>query len=218
MDTLHVTASADELRARASALTEAGRIGAARPILAAARALSRESPEFALIAARIALASGTWEEALRELDQGIAAAPDHIGLLKCRADVRQRMGDHEGAARDAADAVIADPADHGSKAILGAALLDLGRGIDAVACLREAVAATPNGSAHREALARALERNGDTDAALRVLTEGIVISPNSLALRNNAILLCILDEISDKRPDWPNRLGLVASPTPAPSV
>ncbi len=48
MDTLHVTASADALRNRASALIDAGRIGAARPILAAARALSPESPEFAL--------------------------------------------------------------------------------------------------------------------------------------------------------------------------
>src|ERR1700722_10403832 len=106
MDTLHVTASADALRKRASALLEAGRIGAARPILAAARALSTESPEFALIAARIALGSGTWQAALQELDKGIAIAPDHVGLLKCRADVRRRIGDHEGAARDAADAVI----------------------------------------------------------------------------------------------------------------
>ncbi len=44
MDTLHVTATADALRKRASALLEAGRIGAARPILAAARAMSPESP------------------------------------------------------------------------------------------------------------------------------------------------------------------------------
>jgi predicted TPR repeat methyltransferase len=191
MDTLHVTASAEALRNRASALIEAGRIGAARPILAAARALSPESPEFALLGARIALGSGTWEEARQELDKGIAAAPNHIGLLKCRADVRQRIGDHDGAARDAADAVIADPADPGSKAILGAALLELGRGADAVACLREAVAGTPNGSAYREALARALERIGDFDAALRVLIEGIAMSPNSLPMRNSAILLCI---------------------------
>ena len=111
MDTLQVTASADALRNRASALIDAGRIGAARPILAAARALSPESSEFALLGARIALGAGTWHEALQELDKGIAAAPDHVGLLKCRADVRQRIGDHEGAARDAADAVIADPAD-----------------------------------------------------------------------------------------------------------
>ena len=45
------------------------------------------------------------------------------------------MGDREGAARDAAEAVIADPADPEAKAILGAALLDLGRIADAVACL-----------------------------------------------------------------------------------
>ncbi len=60
-----------------------------------------------------------------------------------------------------------------------------------MACLREAVAGTPNASAYREALARALERIGDSDAALRVLTEGIAMSPNSLPMRNSAILLCI---------------------------
>ncbi len=191
MDTLHVTANADALRNRASALIDAGRIGAARPILAAARALSPESPEFALLGARIALGSGTWEEARRELDKGIVTAPNHVGLLKCRADVRQRIGDHDGAARDAADAVIADPTDPGCKAILGAVLLELGRSADAVACLSEAVAASPHFSAYREALARALERIGDTDAALRVLTDGIAISPNSLPMRNGAIMLCI---------------------------
>jgi predicted TPR repeat methyltransferase len=191
MDSIHVTASADMLRNRASMLTEAGRFGAARPLLAAARALSPELPELNLIAARIALGSSAWDEALLELDNGIANAPAHVGLLKCRADVRQRMGDHDGAARDAAEAVIADPADPAAKAILGVALLDLGRSTDAVACLGEAVAGTPNGSAYREALACALERTGDLDAALRVLTEGIARCPSSLAIRNKAILLCI---------------------------
>ena len=40
MDTIHVTAGADALRDRAAQLIEAGRIGAARPLLAAARALA----------------------------------------------------------------------------------------------------------------------------------------------------------------------------------
>jgi predicted TPR repeat methyltransferase len=191
MDTIHVTANADTLRNRASMLAEAGRFGAARPLLAAARALSPESPELTLIAAQIALGGSAWEEALLELDKGVAGSPAHVGLLKCRADLRQRTGDHEGAARDAAEAVIADPGDPGAKAILGAALLSLGRSADAVACLGEAVVGTSNGSAYREALACALERTGDPDAALRVLTEGIAMSPASLPMRNAAILLCI---------------------------
>jgi predicted TPR repeat methyltransferase len=191
MDSLHVTADADALAERASALVQAGRIGAARPLLAAARALSTETPELALIGARIALGAGTWEDALRELDRGIAISPSHVGLLKCRADVRQRLGDHEGAARDAADAVVADPTDAGAKAALGAALLELGHSVQGLACLHEAVAAKPECPGYREALARALEKIGETDAALRVLTDGIAISPNSLSLRNGAILLCI---------------------------
>jgi predicted TPR repeat methyltransferase len=40
-------------------------------------------------------------------------------------------------------------------------------------------------------LAAALERAGDTDAALRVLTEAIERRPDSLSTRNAAILLCI---------------------------
>ncbi len=86
-----------------------------------------------------------------------------------------------------------------AKAILGAALLELGHGADAVACLREAVAGTPNGSAYREALARALERIGDTDAALRVLTEGIAMSPGQPTHAQQLPFCCAsADEISDQ--------------------
>ena len=145
MDTIHVTADADSLRDRAVRLIDAGRLAAARPLLAAAQLLAPPSPELTLTGARLALGSGAWEQALRELDRGIAAAPTHPGLRKCRADLRQRMGDRDGSARDAAEAVICDPADPQAKAILGAALLDLGRVGDAVACLAEAVAGAPDG-------------------------------------------------------------------------
>jgi predicted TPR repeat methyltransferase/thioredoxin-like negative regulator of GroEL len=191
VDTINVTANADALRNRAAQLIEAGRIAAARPLLAAAQALGAPSPELTLIGARIALASGAWDQALQELDSGIVAAPSHAGLRKCRADVRQRKGDLEGAARDAAEAVIFDPGDPQAKAILGAAMLDLGRVADAVACLREAVADAPRDLDYREALASALEESGDADAALAVLTDGIALCPASVAIHNAAILLCV---------------------------
>jgi predicted TPR repeat methyltransferase/thioredoxin-like negative regulator of GroEL len=191
VDTINVTANADALRNRAAQLIEAGRIAAARPLLAAAQALGAPSPELTLVGARIALASGAWDQALQELDSGIVAAPSHAGLRKCRADVRQRKGDLEGAARDAAEAVIFDPGDPQAKAILGAAMLDLGRVADAVACLREAVADAPRDLDYREALASALEESGDADAALAVLTDGIALCPASVAIHNAAILLCV---------------------------
>ena len=137
------------------------------------------------------MATGAWEKAIEELDSGIAAAPSHAGLRKCRADARQRIGDHEGAARDAAEAVCIEPGDPQAKAILGAAMLGLGRTVDAVACLAEAVAAAPREVGYNEALASALERAGDTDAALRVLADAILACPGAVSVRNAAILLCI---------------------------
>jgi predicted TPR repeat methyltransferase len=191
MDTIHVTADVDTLRGRAARLIDAGRLEAARPLLAAARVMAPPSSELALTGARLALGSGAWDQAMRELDGGIAAAPSHSGLRKCRADLRQRLGDREGSARDAAEAVILDPADPRAKAILGAALLDLGRVGDAVACLAEAVAGAPRELDYREALSSALEKAGDPDTALLVLTDGIDLCPASVAMRNTAILLCV---------------------------
>jgi predicted TPR repeat methyltransferase len=191
MDTIHVTADADGLRGRAARLIDAGRLEAARPLLAAARVLAPPSPELTLIGARLALGSGAWQEAQRELDAGIADAPGHAGLRKCRADLRERLGDREGAARDAAEAVILDPADPQAKAILGVALLRLGFVGDAVSCLAEAVAGSPTDLDYREALSSALEKSGDPETALLVLTDGIDLCPASVAMRNAAILLCV---------------------------
>ncbi len=191
MDTIHATADADALRSRAEQQLQAGRIGAAKPLLAAAQALGPASPDLALIAARIALGSGAIEQAMLELDPAIAAAPSHAGLRKCRAEVRQRTGDSEGAARDAAEAVILDKADPRAKAILGAALLHLGRPADAVACLTDAIAVAPLEADYRETLSAALQQAGDLEAALSALTDGIALCPTSISLRNAAILLCV---------------------------
>jgi predicted TPR repeat methyltransferase/thioredoxin-like negative regulator of GroEL len=191
MDSIHVTADADSLHARAAQLIKAGRFGAAKPLFAAAQALAPPSPELTLTGARIAMGLGAWDEAMIQLDSGIADAPTHAGLRKCRADVRRRMGDREGAARDAAEAVINDPADPKAKAILGSAMLNLDRTADAIACLAEAMRGDPGDIDTRSTLAVALERAGDADAALRVLTEGIAMAPNSVALRNAALLVCI---------------------------
>jgi predicted TPR repeat methyltransferase len=191
MDTMQVTADAATLCDRAADLLDAGRIEVARPLLAAARALAPPSPELTLLGARIAVAGGAWAEAMEQLDDGIDAAPSHAGLRRSRADLRRKMGDPEGAARDAAEAVIFDPSDPRAKAILGEALLAIGQTANAVACLAEAVAGAPADVGYRQTLATALEKAGDTDQALLVLTDGIALSPGTVAIRNAAILLCI---------------------------
>ena len=70
-------------------------------------------------------------------------------------------------------------------------MLDLGRPFDAVACLAEAVASEPADLHYRQALATALEKAGDVDAAHLALTDGIALSPANVPVRNAAILLCI---------------------------
>lgn len=191
MDTINVESYAESLCGRAAELLELGRAGAAKPLVAAAKALSSTNPDVAMVSVRLAISEGDWGRAMLELDESIAEAPEHPGLRKCRAEVRHRLGDAEGAARDAAEAVIFQPRDPHAKAMLGAALLDLGRTADAVACLQEALNTAPAQVVYREVLATALERSGDTDGALKVLKQGIALTPASLALRNAAILLCI---------------------------
>jgi tetratricopeptide (TPR) repeat protein len=191
MDTTFAPADADALCLRAAELIDSGRPGAARPLLAAARALSAADPGLTVVAARLAMLEGDWSQAVAELDAGILATPSHAGLRLARAEVRHRIGDIEGAARDAAEAVIFDPDDPRGKALLGATLLDLGRLDDAVACLREAVAIDPGATVYREVLATAQERTGDTDAALRTLNEAIAQAPAALSPRNAAILISV---------------------------
>ncbi len=183
--------SADLLCQRAAALIDAGRINAARPLLTAVRAIAGGTQACIQLSVRIAAADGDWTRVLTELDTAIDAEPEDIVLRKFRAEARHRTGDVEGAARDAAEAVIIDRHDARAKALLGAALLDLGLLNDAAACLHEAVVMAPTDPLYREALAAALERAEDPDAALEVLTTGIALAPAALSLRNAAILFCL---------------------------
>ncbi len=193
------TMNASMLMTRMGELIDQGRPAAARPLLAAVRSLASPSMGFdpenasrlALLAARLALSEGALDDAEAELDAALITEPCHPGLRKCRAEVRRLLGDTEGAARDAAEAVILDRHDPGAKAILGMLMLDLGRSEEAAACLAEAVRAMPHEAGFREALANARIAAGDMDGALAALLEGIVLTPGATATRNAAILLCI---------------------------
>jgi predicted TPR repeat methyltransferase len=192
MDLLHASPEAETLRLRVARLIDSGRTGAARPLLAAARTLSPDGcPDIALLAARLAWRDGDMGLAMRQLDGAIGACPEHVGLRKARAELHQINDNLDGAARDAAEAVMLDRHDPEAKAILGAAMLDLGRTADAIGCLTEAVAAAPEAAAYREALASALEKAGECDAAVSVLQQGIALAPANVALRNAAALICL---------------------------
>ena len=102
MNLLPATADAAALVQRIAELLDTGRIGTARPLLAAARRMSEPSPGLSQLAARIAFQDGALDQAQRELDEAVTLAPDHPGLRKARADLRRQMGDLDGATRDAA--------------------------------------------------------------------------------------------------------------------
>jgi predicted TPR repeat methyltransferase len=191
MEQLHATADSRALIQRVSHLIQAGETGAARPLLAAVRQLNGPSAGLSHLAALLALRDGAVDEARADLDLAIAETPDHAGLRVCRAELRHRLGDLDGATRDAAEAVVLDRADPVAKALLGALLLELGRAADAVSCLTEALAQRPEDAAFRETLAKAWLYAGDADAALLILRAGIALTPAIVSLRNAAVMLCI---------------------------
>jgi predicted TPR repeat methyltransferase len=191
MDQLQTTANTDALTARISVLIQAGRYAAARPLLAAVRRLAPPSPKLAELAAHLALRDGHLELALQELDAAVVRNPEYASLRKCRSAVRMQMDDREGAAEDAAEAVILDRDDPAAKAVLGVVMLELKRPADAIACLGEAVSSDPINPDYRSGLAAAQEANGDVDAALTTLEAGIAATPGRVELRNAAILLSV---------------------------
>ena len=191
METLQTTTDTGALTARIAALIGAGRPAAARPLLTALRRRSPPSPHLAELATQLALREGRVDIALKEVDEAIERHPDHASLRKCRAEVRMLMNDREGAARDAAEAVILDSCDPAAKALLGVLMLELRRPADAVACLSEAVSNAPSNTAYCQGLAAAQEANGDADAALATLDAGIAAAPARVELRNAAILLSV---------------------------
>lgn len=190
MNVISRAADPDELCRQAISCLDTGRGDVARPILAAARALAPPSPKLILAEVRMALTEKQFHQAVALLDSALLAAPGHLDLRKRRAEVRHSLGDWEGAARDAAEAITLAPADCDCKALLGMALLELGLLPAAIACLREAAAATSN-VRYLEALSRALEAAGDAAAALRVLTDAIARGEAKPSLFNAAIVLNI---------------------------
>jgi predicted TPR repeat methyltransferase len=191
MQKLHAAADAEALTDRVAQLVAAGRIGAARPLLAAAKRLAPGSIRLADISARLALRSNMPGAATAEIDEAVETAPEHAGLRKRRAELRWQAGDIEGAARDAAEAVVLDREDPAAKALLGVLMLELGRTTDALACLTEAFGSAPGNSGFAAALATAHETAGDPDAALAILLRCVEAAPGRIDPRNAAILLCV---------------------------
>ncbi len=168
-----------------------GRIHAARPLIGALRRMGPASAQLAELEARALLVEGNVGAALAELDEGVARDPEAVALRMCRCEARMQAQDVAGAAADAAEAVILDARNPRAKALLGVVMLELGHAADAVACLREAVAAEPAHAAFLKGLALAHERAGDPQAAAATLAAAIERVPGDVSLRTAAIMVAM---------------------------
>jgi predicted TPR repeat methyltransferase len=195
MTTLLATANPDTLASRVQEMIDAGRIGAARPLLAALRRMGSGSDHSKAriggLSARLLAREGRLPEAGAALDDAIALLPEDGNLRKQRAELRLQCDDKIGAVSDAADAVIFDRTDVGAKALLGIVLIELGEYADAIACLTEAVSLQPQRSIFRQALAQAQECAGDRDAATGTLRAAIALAPSMAPLRTALMLLLV---------------------------
>lgn len=178
----------DRLLQQADRFIRTARYGAAHAVLAALRRRAAANPDVAQLNARLALAEGRTGEALAILDGVIATSLPGAKVRLLRAEARINAGDASGAALDAAEAVVLDPADVTAKAILGLALIDLGAFTDAIACLAEAARGAPHMAAAWRGLAEALDRTGDHAAARATLEGGLARLPRDLGLRTATMM------------------------------
>lgn len=184
----HYAPDATALLTRTRSLIDAGRLVAARPLLAALGRLSPSPARLAELTARLALREGRSQETLVILDRAIEQADADSALRKLRADVRMQTGDVPGGAADAAEAVILERTDPEAKALLGVFLIELHRFDEAARCLQEAIADRPSDAAFWLALAEARGRGIDADAQAACLDDAIAANPGHGGLRNAAIL------------------------------
>ena len=179
------------LASAAQSALDGGRLLACRAMIEAARARGNARDAIDELEIRLLLAEGQPATAIDLADRAIAAAPSSWALRCLRADAKLGASDTAGAALDAAEALHLAPTETLPKAVLGAAMLMLGRLADAHACLKEAVAASPRHVGYRLALARTLAGEGEPGLALGLIEEGIAAQPESGPLHIAAMRLCI---------------------------
>ena len=118
---------------------------------------------------RRAFAAGQIQDARRELELAVAAAPTSPGAHVNLAAVLAAAGELDGAIRHLLAALELDPDSQVAHHNLGRLLASLGRTGEARAHLERAVELDPGDAESREALASALRESGEPKAALEQL-------------------------------------------------
>ena len=117
--------------------------------------------------ARLTADLGLYQQAAIQVDQALVLDPRYGAGLRARAQLAFALHDFQGAISGAQAALTRDPADDGAHAILGDALLELGRLDDAQAAY-DAIAATAAGPALDARRAHLELVRGHGDAAVRL--------------------------------------------------
>lgn len=152
------------------------------PHLSRAAALLGGDPVPRLELARALIGTGRLDEA----EAAVRGVADSAELIRLRALIAARRGDHAEAAGLARAAVARDPRDFESWGQLGEALLALGDGEDAIGALRQALALRPDLPGVRIRLAEALERSnrlGELDALIATFPAAGVRPAESALIR-----------------------------------
>ena len=189
---------AANLAQQAGRLLQGGRFDAARTVIAALRHGAPLSLEADEIEARLCMAEGHRQDAVRLLDGAIARSPKSPALRLLRAEARSQIDDHTGAAEDAAEATVLAPEDARAMAMLGLIMIELDRLPDAVACLHNAVERAPTLGAAWRGLAEVMSRLGDTVAAEAVHDAAIANVPHDPKLRLAAMMTAMREHQFDR--------------------
>ena len=137
--------------------------------------------------AGVLLYLGRNDDALREVDQVLAAAPQNVSALASRAELEASKEDWAAAERDAAAALAADPGDptaYAAKAMIAVQRKDYRTALELTS---RALERDPNNSFARNLKAQLLKREDHSGEANRLLDEAVARAPHdAVALLDRA--------------------------------
>ncbi len=156
-----------------------GRFEAAVAPLERAVQLAQDDAEFRYYLAKAYASAGRRSEALRELRETLARAPEHAGAQLDLGLNLQAQGDIDAAVAQLEQAVRLAPQSAQAYSALGMALREAQRLEAAEAALRSACRIDPADATARLNLGLVLKRRGDWDAAIEAMRESVARAPQN---------------------------------------
>lgn len=165
------------LLARGEELLRQGRSADSIELLRRAAAVPNSPPAAHGLLAEALEDTGSFEEALVSADRAVEQAGDHPSWRRLRARVRRALGQTDAGMDDAAAAVMADPADPESKALLGICLSEAGRHDEAILLFHQAFLSEPHAPQRAAMLGLAFMRAGRNGPAEELFCLAEALAP-----------------------------------------